>query len=318
MKKTFVYFLALMGLFTSMGCGDNKIGNPGNTNQSSSVKLDPKLVDLKVKMGWGRAEQYKLIGTMGYNSLFGFIRAEVLTNGNQTVIIHYSTDGINWFQVQGKNNGLTEDSNFTKFYFQTPELIADTNVISSIMYQFYVEYRTDTETYFSDESMIFKACTRPDQSLPDGVIGQAAPGYFHLILEDAKIIPLYNTNGIWVSNTFLGHIQVKNDPQNSDKVVKIIFRTNCSDWNQNTYLSYDFGLAQKLNKSFYSNGWRDGIEDWVFNITFPIGVTNIHFINSVTNLGTGVYWEDKNRCIRYWINHVPGIMVSCDTNFKQP
>jgi hypothetical protein len=315
MKKIFVCSLVAMGLLTILGCGNNKIGNTGNTNQSSSAP-DPKLVDLKVKMGWGRAEQYKLIGTMGYNCLLGVIRAEVLTNGNQIVIIHYSTDGINWLQVNGKTNGLTEDSNFTKFYFQTPGLTADTNVISGIMYQFYVEYKTDTETYLSDEGKIFKACTRPDRSLPDGVIGQAAPGYFHLVLEDAKVMPLYDTNGIWVSNTFLGHIQVKNDPQNSDKVVKIIYRANGSDWDEQAYQTYDFVLAQKLNKSFFSNGWQDGIENWVFNMPLPIGVTNIHFINSVTNLGTGTYWEDNNQHARYWINHVPGITICHSTNFK--
>lgn len=326
MKNVLNVIFAAVVLVLIIGCGLDfdddsgiaKISGNGNSDNELYLTSDSNraLIDLKVRLGWARAERFKIVGTKGYHSLFGIVRVEIVSNRNQNVIIHYSTNGAEWSQVYAKDNGLTDDGQFKKFYFYTPALALETNRVSKVVYQFKVEYQVDGETnVMSDGGRIFKASSNPGKSLPNGVIGQGAPGYWHILLENAEMISFTNTNtGSLVSNLFHGHIQVKNEGPNAAKEVKIVYRMNMTGWSEQYIYRYPSGLAFKTDKSFYSNGYKYGIEHWEFNLPMPTNTQYVQFILQVKYSGTGDLWDDKNRCKRYWIKTVPGIMTSYATN----
>lgn len=326
MKKVFAVLMVALTLIGFIGCGlridsgDPSSTEIADTGDGNAVEMDgvsnKDPIELKVRLGWARAERFKVIGVKGYYSLFGIVRVEILSNRSQNVIIHYSTNGSEWFQVYSKDNGLTDDGDFKKFYFYTPSAVLDTNLVSKVVYQFRVEYQTEGETnVFSDSGRIFKASSNPGKSMPDGVIGQGAPGYWHILLENAEMIAMSNAAGLITNYMFRGNIQVKNDGPNLAKTVKVIYRTNTTGWNNLNVKKYPYCLAQNTGKYFYTNNSKFGIENWSFSM--PMG-TNARYIQFILEAdyttGTNMTWLDKNRCKRYWIKTIPGTMISYATN----
>lgn len=263
--------------------------------------------DQKVKLLWARSEVIRWEGTTACCSLFGDVRTEILTNIPQTAAVHYTIDGTNWQKLSLTNRKYSDGRKYFCYYFYTQVMRADTNMNPHPVIQFKVEYTSNGVSFYSDKGRTFKTCPSPDPALPNGVIGQAVLGNKHFLTENAEVTAFYTNGGILAGYHLHGHFQSKNDC-NTNKTIRIVFRTNTMDWVRSDEPSYPCLYAQMTDRTFYPNGFSKGVQNWEFNLDLPLTVTNIQFIGlSRTATSTGD-WHDRNKCRKYKVNPIPGTM----------